>query len=665
MQALPNILPTINGATFQNNGSAEFSTSPHSSEAFDQVMNRALAPTTTTESKTDLRTPANPLVKTPVANASTLANQEAAAATAADFLPQLNTLKTTPQKSSTDHAKETTDVSGHAVVPLPVEIIPPLVNAAAAANVNAGKNIVPTSQATTTLPVTAVAANVAGVVAKTLPTSALPAAKNISATPVKISTPDVAQNVGVPPASLPVATTENIKATGKIFASLPTANVSTPVASENSAPDTTGVVTTILLTPTPSTANDISIAAAKALSSDGSQNVEEPSSNLTSPSDNNTDGIGQVSVLLPEITANLISIASAASVVSTVAETLPVIVAPVSPAAPNQSVGKIISKVVASTPEKSPATSAVVSAVKANATEAVKPNTTDPTSKANATNVVAASGDDDSKNLPLVGKTADDKTTTQFSQPTLFAAPATPNADAKIAAPLQSIVDGTPTANQDGLVGDGVKSNENGVSSGKILPGSGSSAMRGNDLPVRAESLIATATAITATQENPATTTTAAAEPVGNLAVDDLRLQAMERTHELVALHAMRLSDVGTSAVQVVIKPGGGTQLSLELRQRGDGIEAQAVLQQGDFKHLNQHWPELQQRLEQRGIKLAALTDDGITNQNSGNGTGRFEQKSNQSVEAVAGYASAGAVAGTFAPTRTRVITHEGWETWA
>jgi len=140
----------------------------------------------------------------------------------------------------------------------------------------------------------------------------------------------------------------------------------------------------------------------------------------------------------------------------------------------------------------------------------------------------------------------------------------------------------------------------------------------------------------------------------------------MERTHELVALHAMRLNETGASSLQLVIKPGAGTQLSLELRQRENGIEAQAVLQQGDFKHLNQHWPELQQRLEQRGIKLASLTDEGIANQNSGsNGNGLFEQKQNQLVDAFAGYASNGAATGTFTPVKTRVTTHEGWETWA
>ena len=91
----------------------------------------------------------------------------------------------------------------------------------------------------------------------------------------------------------------------------------------------------------------------------------------------------------------------------------------------------------------------------------------------------------------------------------------------------------------------------------------------------------------------------------------------------------MRVNDVGTDSLQVVIKPGAGTQLSLELRQHGGGVEVQAALQQGDFKHLSQHWPELQQRLEQRGIRLAPLTDDG-TLANGGSGTFQTKPESNR-----------------------------------
>jgi hypothetical protein len=90
----------------------------------------------------------------------------------------------------------------------------------------------------------------------------------------------------------------------------------------------------------------------------------------------------------------------------------------------------------------------------------------------------------------------------------------------------------------------------------------------------------------------------------------DSHARMVDRTHDMVAVHATRLVNAGLDSLQVVIKPGAGMQLSLELRQHGNSVEAQAVLQQGDFNRLNEHWPELQQRLEQRGIRLAPLTGE-------------------------------------------------------
>ena len=100
----------------------------------------------------------------------------------------------------------------------------------------------------------------------------------------------------------------------------------------------------------------------------------------------------------------------------------------------------------------------------------------------------------------------------------------------------------------------------------------------------------------------------AAAVGISATAALDLRARAFERAHDMVALHALRLVDSQSDTLHVVIKPGAGMQLSLELRQRGDAVDAQVVLQRGDFDALSQHWPELQQRLEQRGIRLAPLT---------------------------------------------------------
>jgi hypothetical protein len=80
-----------------------------------------------------------------------------------------------------------------------------------------------------------------------------------------------------------------------------------------------------------------------------------------------------------------------------------------------------------------------------------------------------------------------------------------------------------------------------------------------------------------------------------------------ERTQELVVWHALRLRASGADEMHVVIQPDSELQLSLYLQQRHGEVEARAVLERGNFEWLNRHWPELQQQLELRGVRLAPL----------------------------------------------------------
>jgi len=147
--------------------------------------------------------------------------------------------------------------------------------------------------------------------------------------------------------------------------------------------------------------------------------------------------------------------------------------------------------------------------------------------------------------------------------------------------------------------------------------------------------------------------------------LSDARLRALDRTHDMMALHAMRLVESKSDTLSVVIKPAAGTELSLELRQHADGIEAQATVTRGDHQFLSQHWPELQQRLEQRGIKLAPL--GGETNL-SANDNGHFQQNQTsqedvvQQAAAFAEFAAAGTTGGA---TARVAAVHDGWESWA
>jgi len=161
--------------------------------------------------------------------------------------------------------------------------------------------------------------------------------------------------------------------------------------------------------------------------------------------------------------------------------------------------------------------------------------------------------------------------------------------------------------------------------------------------------------------------------PVDNLisvsAQTELRTRALDRTHDIVALHGMRLKDSNADSLNVVIKPGAGIQLSLQLIQSADGIQAQATLNKGDFNQLNQHWPELQQRLEERGIRLAPLGGESSA---AANDNGNFQRQQHRPAEneslapgAFAEFALAGAVASSSAARVAAPAVERGWEGWA
>ena len=150
--------------------------------------------------------------------------------------------------------------------------------------------------------------------------------------------------------------------------------------------------------------------------------------------------------------------------------------------------------------------------------------------------------------------------------------------------------------------------------------------------------------------------------------LSDARLRAAERTHDLVALHAMRLRDSSMDTLRIVVKPSAGVQLSLELTSRGGNIEARATLNRGDYQFFNQCWPDLQQRLEARGVQLAPLA----RGETPTGDTGGFKQPRQQSREkdtaaagAFAEFALASAMTESPATRAVRTAAHRGWETWA
>ena len=142
--------------------------------------------------------------------------------------------------------------------------------------------------------------------------------------------------------------------------------------------------------------------------------------------------------------------------------------------------------------------------------------------------------------------------------------------------------------------------------------------------------------------------------------------RSLERAHDLMSLHAFRLRDSGADSLQMVIKPGPGLQLSLNLQMRNGTVEMHARLNRGDFDFFNKHWSELQQQLEARGVRLAPLT---CGEQSVGGGKHSFQQPGRQTEADTAptGAFAEFALAGAMKPAATtKTITPpRGWESWA
>jgi flagellar hook-length control protein FliK len=179
------------------------------------------------------------------------------------------------------------------------------------------------------------------------------------------------------------------------------------------------------------------------------------------------------------------------------------------------------------------------------------------------------------------------------------------------------------------------------------------------------EKIAATASMSEADKVNGSQTSAPAAAAATS--TDDARLGSLERTHDLVAMHALRLTQSGNDTLRVVIEPGSGTRLSLELRFNNGAIEAQGVLNHGDFNFLSSHWPELQQQLEPRGIHLADLQcpTGSAMDQRSSQQTGGQAAEEQPPRSAFAEFAFDGSMKDSPAARKGRLKTYAGWETWA
>jgi hypothetical protein len=143
-------------------------------------------------------------------------------------------------------------------------------------------------------------------------------------------------------------------------------------------------------------------------------------------------------------------------------------------------------------------------------------------------------------------------------------------------------------------------------------------------------------------------------------------LRSLERMHDLVSVHASRLRDSGADSLEVVIKPGPGMQMSLNLQMRDGTVDVRATLHRGDFDFLNRHWGELQQQLESRGVRISQLVNN---NPSTGSAPNSFQSPSRQKEQPEilnAGEPGEFAVNSSTKPGPVRSLkTSRGWKSWA
>ena len=235
--------------------------------------------------------------------------------------------------------------------------------------------------------------------------------------------------------------------------------------------------------------------------------------------------------------------------------------------------------------------------------------------------------------------------------------------------------DGTGVAISDSLMKTLQKTNKVAGSDVKVLPVGQNGQASENNLPelpagpARAADNRSTDLNFTFSNgsSQPSASETAPVQGSADLSsLSDTRLRTIDRAHDMMALHSMRLVESKSDALSVVIKPAVGTELSLELRQNGTEIQAHATLTRGDHQLLSQHWSELQQRLEQRGVKLAPLGNEAGSSMNDNSQFRQQQASQEEAAQQASAFAEFASVASPSGGATARLVpVHDGWESWA
>jgi hypothetical protein len=142
----------------------------------------------------------------------------------------------------------------------------------------------------------------------------------------------------------------------------------------------------------------------------------------------------------------------------------------------------------------------------------------------------------------------------------------------------------------------------------------------------------------------------------------------VDPTAKLVALMAsavVQLRQTGAEDFEVAIQPDPTTEIVLRVTLQGAGAEIHAELRQGDRAAFAARWQELQERLAQQGVKLAALTAGEHDSTASGHGSGFSSPQRESPPEGETIPLLTTAATFTNRPAAAPATRGRGWETWA
>ena len=161
--------------------------------------------------------------------------------------------------------------------------------------------------------------------------------------------------------------------------------------------------------------------------------------------------------------------------------------------------------------------------------------------------------------------------------------------------------------------------------------------------------------------------------------VEDVRAPQVEKVFSGISEQVVAFKKVGVNSMDAVLRPDGGTEISLHLSMGNNGqVDVVARVERGNFEGLQAHWSELQTSLGQQGVRVGELHQSSLNNQTSshepsqylGTATGEQQQAQRQASRSPEMLEELPLVGSGAEPLKARTSTPTAtlgrrWEKWA